>query len=133
MTMKNHHCRRFLFVVPFLGLAFVALFTTIVMLLWNHVLADVLPVHTVTFWQAAGILVLAKILFGGLPCSRGRGWGSWRRRCMEGRWERLPPEERERLREEMKRRFGDWPRPPWCDHEEDKGVGECKAPTSPTS
>ncbi|MCH5688999.1 hypothetical protein LWM68_34950 [Niabella sp. W65] len=53
------------------GIAAVFLFSAIVMLLWNAVLPDVLPVKPVSYWQAMGILVLSKILFGGFGGGRG--------------------------------------------------------------
>lgn len=53
-----------------LAIAGIALLTWVVMLLWNGVLAEVVPVSTVTYWQALGLLVLSKILFGGF---RGKG------------------------------------------------------------
>jgi hypothetical protein len=34
------------------------------MLLWNHVLAAVWDIPSVTFWQALGLFVLAKLFFG---------------------------------------------------------------------
>ena len=49
--------------------------------------------HAISFWQAVGILLLSKILFGGF---RGRGGMSWRHRMGE-RWERMSPEEREKF------------------------------------
>jgi hypothetical protein len=56
------------------------------------------------FWQALGILALCRILFGG------HGWrGPIRsnfRRGLEGRCERMTPEERERFRQRMRERFG---------------------------
>lgn len=101
--------RRFFLFAPLFIAAFLGLFTSIVYWLWNSVLVDVLSVRAITFWQALGILVLAKVLFGGFP--RRRGFGPpWRRRMME-RWESLTPDQREQMREEMRRRFGDWPRP----------------------
>jgi len=39
--------------------------TTVVMWLWNTILPEVINVTTITFWQAFGILILSKILFGG--------------------------------------------------------------------
>jgi hypothetical protein len=39
--------------------------------LWNGVLTEVVGVKTVTYWQALGILVLARILFGGFPGRHG--------------------------------------------------------------
>jgi len=114
--MKDQSCRRFRFLIPLFILAFLALASGAVYGLWNGVLTDVLGVKTISYWQALGILVLAKILFGGFPGRGGGGFGpSWRRRRMMERWESLSPEQREQMRADMRQRFGDWPRPPWCD------------------
>lgn len=80
--------------VAFAALA-VALLGYVVMSLWNAVLPAVAGIHAITFAQALGLLVLSRILFGGL-----RGWGRrghWRGR-MQARWERMTPEEREKFR-----------------------------------
>jgi|GEM_PF-414677 len=45
--------------------------TWIVMALWNSLLPDIIGVRAITFWQAMGILVLSKILFGGFHFGRG--------------------------------------------------------------
>ncbi|HVU34698.1 MAG TPA: hypothetical protein VHE61_14790 [Opitutaceae bacterium] len=109
--MKPCNRRRFFILAPFFFLAFVGLFTSLVYWLWNSVLIDVVTVKAITFWQALGLLVLAKVLFGGFPGGRRGGFGPpWRRRMME-RWDSLTPEQREEMREEMRRRFGEWPRP----------------------
>jgi len=39
--------------------------SAVVMLLWNALLPAVFGISLITFWQAMGILVLSKILFGG--------------------------------------------------------------------
>jgi Ca2+/H+ antiporter, TMEM165/GDT1 family len=121
--MHNHSCRKFWFLIPFAILGFAALFTWVVYALWNGVLVEVVAVKAITYWQALGLLLLAKILFGGFPCRGGGGHcgGShWRGRMMAKKWESLSPEDREKMREEMRHRFGDWPRPPWCDSEKSK-------------
>ena len=51
------------FIIVFM--AFIAAVATIVMLLWNAILPEVTGVKPLNFWQAAGLLILAKILFGG--------------------------------------------------------------------
>jgi hypothetical protein len=114
--MKNQSCRKFRLFIPLAVLGFVAVLTLAVYGLWDGVLTDVLNVKTITYWQALGILVLARILFGGFPGRRGGPFRPpWRRHMMMKRWQSLTPEQREEMREEMRRRFGDWPRPPWCD------------------
>jgi hypothetical protein len=124
--MKNRSCRKLGFLIPLAVLAFLALFTFAVYALWNGVLAAVLGVKAISYWQALGILVLAKILFGGFPHRRGGPCGHLRERMMPKRWESATPEQREHMREEMRRRFGDWPHPPWCcsDDKEPEGPGK---------
>jgi len=103
-------------IVFFILIAAVAVlaFGGIVMLLWNNVLAQVTHVSTITFVQALGLLVLAKILFGGF---RG-GWGPrryyWRQRMMQ-KWSNMTPEEREKLKSEWQRRCGGWGYRNWSD------------------
>ena len=57
--------------------------------------------HTITFWQALGLLVLSKILFGGFHRHGGRDRARWRQR-MKDRWEQMTPEEREKFRKGMR-------------------------------
>lgn len=76
----------------------------VVMRLWNWLAPEVFGGHAVTFWQALGLLVLARLLFG-----RFGGWrhdhGHWRHR-MKDRWEKMTPEEREKLRSSLRERCG---------------------------
>jgi hypothetical protein len=59
--------------VHFLGalifIATIALFGLAVMFLWNILLPGIFGLPLINYWQAAGLLVLARILFGGI------GWG----------------------------------------------------------
>ena len=99
--------RKWIFIAPLaiLGmLVFTVIGGEIVLLLWNWLLPTLLGWRQVTFWQALGLLALCRILFGGF------GWhGSARsgfRRRMDERCGHMTPEERERLRERMRERFG---------------------------
>ena len=119
--MHDHSCHKFRFLLPFAIIGFVALFTFAVHALWNGVLAEVVGVKTITYWQALGLLVLSKILLGGFPGRCGPcGGPRWRGRMMSKHWESLSPEQREKMREEMRHRFGDWPRPSWCESQAPK-------------
>ncbi len=71
------------------------MFSLIVMWLWNHLMPPLLGWHRINFWQALGIFILSKILFGG---ARGWGHGMHGRRRMMERWEQMTPEEREKFR-----------------------------------
>jgi hypothetical protein len=82
-----------------------------VMLLWNALLPGLFGWATITFWQAIGLLVLSRILIGGLRGRWGYG-GHWRAR-MAARWEQMSDEERAQFRAGMRhgcgRRSGDGP------------------------
>ena len=80
-----------------------ALGGAIVRLLWNGVLPPLFGWPVITFWQALGLLVLCRILFGGLGRHHGYGRSRFRRRWEE-RYGRMTPEERERFREAMRGR-----------------------------
>jgi len=96
-----------MFIVPLalLGMVFfVFLGGFLVMQLWNWLLPRVFGWHAITFWQALGMLALCRILFGGFGLRPMPGYGM-KRRLWE-RWERMTPEERERLRQGMRERWG---------------------------
>ena len=91
-----------------LGIAGIALFGFIVMSLWNSVLVAVLHVATITYWQAMGILVLSKILFGGF--SGGHRTGRWKNEMKE-KWQGMNEEEREKMKQEWRNRCKVWKQP----------------------
>jgi len=101
------------FFIP-ITVAGVFIFSGAVMLLWNAVLpAAITGVHIITFWQAMGILVLSKIIFGGFKGLHDHGHEHHRRhmeRDLRERWMQMEPEERKKMAEEMraewKQRFG---------------------------
>src|SRR5438552_7626043 len=97
MNRMRNRKMRFLF-IPF-ALAGLALFTWFIMLLWNNVLTAATGVRTISYFQALGIFVLSKILFG-----FGGGWGGPRRgnrkwREMQQKFASMSPEEREKVKE----------------------------------
>jgi len=76
----------------------IGVFGLVVMNLWNWLMPPLFAMPVITFWQAVGLLVLSKILFGGFGGRHGPPQWHWRRRMME-RWEQMTPEERERFRQ----------------------------------
>ena len=82
------------------GVLFLAVFTFIVRILWNWLMPGLFGWHMITLWQALGLLVLSKILFGGFRGGPCRDW-NWRRRMYE-RWDKMTPEEREKFRDRMR-------------------------------
>jgi hypothetical protein len=94
---------RAVLIIP-LVIGVLALVGLVVMLLWNVLVPELFRGPTLGYWQAVGLLLLSRLLFGGL---RGRaGWrGHWRHRWRE-RWEQMTPEERAQLRERVLSRCG---------------------------
>jgi hypothetical protein len=91
------------------GMLFFALFTFVVMSLWNWLMPPLFGWHAINFWQALGLLVLSKILFGGFRGGPHRDW-NWRSKMFD-RWEKMTPEEREKFRERMRGRCGSFGSP----------------------
>lgn len=102
--------RRFYF-IPFIFLGVVAVLSGIVMLLWNEVVTDILPVKQITYLQAVGLFLLCKILFSsfrpGPPGGFRQGGPHWREKLMN-----LSPEEKENLKNEWRKRKFTWKRDP---------------------
>jgi hypothetical protein len=94
------------------GLRFVAFgivafgaFGLIVSGLWNALMPAIFGLQAINFWQAIGLLILSRILFGGWHgAGRRRGHG----KCVS-RWDHLNPEEKERFRQAMHERCADGP------------------------
>ena len=88
----------------------------IVLHLWNWLAPELFGLQQITFWQALGLLILCRILFGGFGLGGGGHHG--RRRRMDGRirerirqrmderWGQMTPEERERYRQGMSEGWG---------------------------
>ena len=95
--MKKTWIRKIPFVIAIAALGIVV-FSGAVMLLWNSILPAVLHVGTITLLQAMGILLLSKILFGGLK-GRHRMAGGWCRKKLTARWQNMTPEEQEKFQE----------------------------------
>jgi hypothetical protein len=108
---------KFVRVLRFIGIGLViaTVLSFIVMQLWNHLLPEVVGARTITFWQAFGLLILSKILFGGFRRPGPLPW-AWKRRMAE-RWDKMTPEEREKFR-------AGWGR---CGHWNKEEVAEPKA------
>jgi len=87
-----------------LAILAMAAFGFVVMYLWNWLAPTVFGGHTINYWQAWGIIILSKILFGGFSGRSGHG-GNWQRRMRE-RWEQMTPEEREKFLHGMAGRCG---------------------------
>ncbi|MEZ0485553.1 hypothetical protein [Fibrella aquatica] len=92
--------RRF-FWIPFFVLLSASLLSAAVMWLWNNVLAEVVQVRSITFWQAGGLMLLSRLLFGNWP-GRGGRWGGpnrFNRPTWKAKWQQMTDEEKACFRE----------------------------------
>jgi hypothetical protein len=100
--------RKRIFIFPVIAAAAVFIFGLVVMLLWNAILPAVFKVGAITYWQAVGLLVLCRILFGGFRGGPGGfrggrphfGWSPF----SKGKWMNMSEEERAKFKEEWERR-----------------------------
>ena len=120
--------KKWIFIAPIALFAMVAIAFiggTIVQLLWNWLLPSLFGWRQITFWEALGLLVLCRILFG--RTGRMGSRSSMRRRIeerveqrMSDRWDRMTPEERERFRQGVRSRYEACP--PSGDRKDNEGA-----------
>ena len=101
--MRKYWIARGLKFVAFAAVAVVAA-SAVVMWLWNWVMPATFGLPAITLGRALGLLVLSRILLGGLSGGMSRRM-HWRHRMRE-RWERMTPEQREQFTAGMQRRCG---------------------------
>lgn len=93
-------CKAKCFKIAVIVIAGIAALGWVIMLLWNCLLPDLfVGVKPIGYWQALGILLLSKILFGGF-----HGHGRWK--AHHRHWESMSPEEREQMKARFKSRWG---------------------------
>jgi len=96
------HRRRF-WKFPLIVATVILIKAGIVLLLWNALIPDLFHGPVLTYVQALGLTVLAKLLFGfyGFRPFGGPPW--------KARWAGSSPEEREKLRADILKKFGEKP------------------------
>lgn len=87
-----------------MSIAALAAVSVAVMLLWNWLIPGIFGFVTINFWQALGLLVLSRILFGRF------GWGGKRMMHERGnhireKWMNMTPEQRKEFINK-RRKFG---------------------------
>jgi hypothetical protein len=96
----------------FFAALFVAVAVFVTQSLWNWLVPSLFHGPLISFSQTLGLLVLSRILFGGL----GRGRSNWAQKRRQ--WKQqltnevatLSPEEREKFRQQMQNRCANWGR-----------------------
>jgi hypothetical protein len=109
MRPENMSYKKFKLMKGLFILACASLLGLIVRELWNWLIPEIFPgAHAVTYWQAIGLLLLCRILFGGF-----RGHRDWHeKREHWQRWQAMTPEERGQFFKNREQFFKH--RPPFC-------------------
>ena len=97
--------KKFFLFIPIIVIAVILLFGWVVMLLWNAILPSALHAGEISYWQAVGLLLLSRILFGGFGGRRfgGPGFkgGMWKEK-----WMSMSDEEKAKFKDEWRMRCG---------------------------
>ncbi|MFD1768771.1 hypothetical protein [Sphingobacterium suaedae] len=103
MDWTTRRKRKGKFIVVFFAVIIgILLLVALLHYLWNLLIPEIFGFKAITYWQAFGLFILSKILFGG---GFGKPRGRFRRRFpKEGCF---TTEDKERLKAEWRRRFED--------------------------
>jgi hypothetical protein len=102
--MRGYRLARALKFLVFALLA-VTVVSAVVMSLWNWLMPALFGLRVITFWQALGLLIFSRILFGRFGRPGGRPW----RHRMQARWSQMTPEQREQFMAGVRGRCGHSP------------------------
>ncbi len=86
-------------------IVFATVIGTVVMLLWNAIIPNILNTRPIKFWEAVGLLCLVRLLTGGFR-------GGWKRkmrgkkRARKEKWINMTEEERAEFKSRWKERCG---------------------------
>lgn len=107
MRRKYKNKTKSIAVVILLGIAFGFLVSYVLMFLWNYTIAAIFDVKHITMWQALGLFLLCKILFGFGKGGRGGG-PPWMKRSLGEKFGGLNEEEKEKMKSYMQRKWCSW-------------------------
>lgn len=114
-----YHRRKFLF-IPLIFAAIVG-FGWVTMMLWNALLPEIFNLPAINFWQAAGLLILARLFFGS-------GHSKWRRNSQHmnpefrNKIKNMSPEEKKEFFRNMHYHRSNWRRE--CCEEKEQRTSE---------
>lgn len=101
---------------PVKGLFFLAMISLVIfvlgqviMFLWNTILVKVAGVQVINFWEAIGLFILSRILFGSFhfgPKGRHIKQGARKRAHWKEKWRNMTEEERVEFKKRWKERCG---------------------------
>jgi hypothetical protein len=113
-------------------LAMIALAGVVFMSLWNALLPELFHAPVLTFWQSLGLLLLSKLLFGGMHPMRNFRYANHQRwhRKLDAKLNEIDPNDREAFKEFWKEYYcshrGFWSRGRYAAGDEPKQEQENK-------
>ncbi|MFZ4544023.1 MAG: hypothetical protein ACOYOA_08240 [Saprospiraceae bacterium] len=105
---------RYFFIVAgsvLLGLSFFVLIGWTTMTLWNILIPTIFGLSSISFWQAIGLLLLSRILFGGFwnGAWKSRHWQQkkdhWKQK-MQDRWSTMSEDEKIEWKNRLEKHCG---------------------------
>ena len=85
----------------------IAAFGVVTMLLWNALLPSILGVASINIWQAFGLLVLTRLLFGGMNADMMMHKSHDHFHHVHDKWKKMTPEQQKQFIQERRHfRFG---------------------------
>ena len=122
-TPKSKRKAFFFFMMPLMLFGVGAL----VMVLWNWLMPDLFELKRITYWQAVGLLLLCRILFGGFGFKKGGAHKRWEHGPpphFREKWKSMSTEEKDAFKAKWKQR--------WKEHHghEDTEENSAEEPTS---
>jgi hypothetical protein len=88
-------------------------FSIVILLLWNLLMPDIFGLKVISFWQAAGLLILSRVLFspflGGGRHHHDRHMEGFRDNPIHEKWMKMSEEERQEFINKRREFFHDGP------------------------
>lgn len=109
MKTMYYHRKKLLF-IPLI-VAGIFLFVYVTMILWNVLLPEILSLPVINFWQAAGLVILTRLLFGFGHHSGRKSWSGPRMdRDLKSKIKNMSPEEKREFFRKMRYQRSSWHR-----------------------
>ena len=93
-------------VMILIPIALVVLLPYVIMQLWNHIVCDIFSIKSITYWQALGLFVLGRLLFGNFGFGKRSNKHPMAEHLKE-KWLNMSEEERHRFKQEWRSRRKD--------------------------
>lgn len=102
---KKRKVKKIFFVLAAI-IVFTTVIGTIVMLLWNAIIPNILNTRPIRFWEAIGLLCLVRLLTGGFRGGRMGKKMRGKKRVWKEKWINMTEEERAEFKNRWKERCG---------------------------